>query len=747
MKETENTEETEDQVERMRLIEALAESLLSKRNEAIEAKAASGVTRRWQEDEKTFNGLDSSTRGKMIDYATGEATLKGSRGPKRSTIIVNVIRGKCETAEGRFSDIQLPVDDKNWGLRVTPNPTITKATKDDRPVAFKGQPLANKSDGQPIKMSDVAKSDKVKAEKAMLLMEKEIDDQLNECSFNGECRKVIRDAVRLGTGVLKGPSVVKKIARSWNPKTEGDATVYVMETREDFKPASKRVDPWNVYPDPDCEENISRAAYIWERDEVLPRELRELIGIEGYLTDQIIKVLDEDPKRTTVDVGKSGRQQIKQTTASKGSTYERWEYYGDLNKDDLISLGCDCSEAQTESLSACVVFINDRPIKVMLNTLDSGEIPYDFFQWSVVDGSPWGIGIPRIALWQQRALIAAWRAMMDNAGDSSGANIVLGPGVEPDDGKWEITGKKIWRATGETDDVRAAFAQFQIVNNQQELQNIIELALKFIDMETSLPMLFQGEKGELPETLGATNIMVDANNVALRSRVKLWDDQITRPHLTRYYHWNMQYNEKPEIKDDYNVDARGTSVLLEKDQQARSLMEVLAAKRDPDIALLVDWKKHARKMFAALHLDILKTDDELKATKPPEPQPDPRIATTKIRAESDLKRAEMSANAAAEELKLKREATIAELQEKAKLAEADRQHEAAMKAIDYQIKQLEYASKSGISLEKIKSELAMGAAKLNLQEKLSSQKAGGDQVISPAAEPPARAKPGRAFED
>jgi len=269
------------------------------------------------------------------------------------------------------------------------------------------------------------------------------------------------------------------------------------------------------------------------------------------------------------------------------------------------------------------------------------------------------------------------------------------------------------------------------------------LALKFIDMETSLPMLFQGEKGELPETLGATNIMVDANNVALRSRVKIWDDQITRPHLTRYYHWNMQYNEKPEIKGDYNVDARGTSVLLEKDQQARSLLEVLGAKKDPDIAMLVDWKKHARKLFAAIHLDILKTDDELKATKPPAPTIDPRIAAAQIRVEGELKKAEMTQAAITQELQLKADAIIAELQEKAKLAEADRQHEAAMKAIDYQIKVMEFSSKSGMSLEKIKSELAMGAAKLNLQERLSLQKAG--EVIKPPVEPPGRAPEGESF--
>jgi len=745
----ENTEETDEpDKERMQLIRSLASTLLSKRNEAVEARAASGVESRWSQDENTFNGVDKSSQDRMIDYATGEATLKSSSGPKRSQVVVNVIRGKCEVAEGRFSDILLPVDDRNWGLKVTPAPELSEAMKDTRQAAKDNQPL-QRPDGQPMQIKDVATSDMDVAKDKMSGMETAIDDQLTECGYNGECRKVVANAVRLGTGILKGPNVVKTIKRSWKPETDGETTVHVAEIIEDFKPASKSVDPWNIYPDPDCEEDISRAAYMWERDEILPRELRKLIGVDGYLEDQILMILSEEPKRTTVNIAQNKKQQIKQTIASAGSTYERWEYYGDLDKESLESLGCDCSEANAESLSACVVFVNDRPIKVLLNTLDSGELPYDFFQWTTVNGSPWGIGIPRIALWQQRCLIAAWRAMMDNAGDSAGANIVLGSGVEPDDGRWEITGKKIWRATGESEDVRQAFAQFQIANNQVELQNIIELALRFIDMETSLPMMFQGEKGEIPETLGATNIMVDANNVALRSRVKTWDDRITRPHITRYYSWNMQYNEDPEIKGDYNVDVRGTSVLLEKDQQAKSLFQVFQAKQDPDIKALVDWKKAIKALFSAMHLDILKSDDEIKADeeKQTEQPKDPRIAAAEIRAQTEMEKAEMSQKGQNEEFKLRRDATISELQEKAKDAEAERQHEKEIKGIDYQIKIMEFSSKSGISLDKIKADLATNSAKMNLQRDLSSQKGGGEQIIEPVSEPAGKAKDGRAFED
>ena len=287
----------------------------------------------------------------------------------------------------------------------------------------------------------------------------------------------------------------------------------------------------------------------------------------------------------------------------------------------------------------------------MLNVLDTGDLPYDFFPWTTAAGSVWGVGLPRILFWLQRIITAAWRAMMDNAGDSAGANIVFSNKLVPVDGRWEITGKKIWRFLDNDDiteaDVRKAFSQFQIANNQNQIQAIIEIALKFVDMETAMPMLFQGEKADAPETLGATNIMVDSANIALRSRVRLFDDNITKPHLTRYYDWNMQYNEDPEIKGDFSVDARGTSVLYEKDQQARTLMQVMAMKQDPDFNLKVDWDKAVDQVLSSLRLDIAKSEEDLTAEKEKRSkmaqqgqQGDQTLLAAKIRSDTELKKAE-----------------------------------------------------------------------------------------------------------
>lgn len=757
--------ETTENTELDSSLYALCSSLLKKRDEAVEFRAASGVERRWREDEELFDGADPGRGNSMIDYATGEASIPTTEA-RRSKVVVNIVRAKCEMAEGRFADIQLPTDDRNWGLKITPVPEMVRAMKDERPAGFQGQPVLD-DDGQPVRMADIARQDRDGMTDRMKNMESEIDDQLTECNYNGESRKSIRSSVRLGTGILKGPNVIKRIKKAWSDTPDG----FALSIEEDHRPESRAVDVWNVYPAPETEEDIRKAPYIWERDTILPRDLRNLVGVDGYMDDQIIKILREEPVKIVSKYdSKHNRHYVRRITAQGQSALERWDYYGDLTRDDLEILGVDTSHDDVSvQFSACIVFVNDRPIKALLNPLDTGDMPYDFFNWTPVSGSPWGIGIPRMMAWQQRILNAAWRAMMDNAGDSAGANIAVLHGIEPADGKWEITGKKLWLADSDIDDARKAFVQFQLETRQPELERIIDLALRFTDMETSLPMLFQGEQAQAPETLGATNIMVDSNNVALRIRVKRYDDCITRPHLRRYYDYNMQHNQRDDIKGDFNVDVRGASVLLEKDQQAQTLMQVLQAKQDPDINLLVDWEKASKRLFAALKLeDILKSDEDYaqakkQAQEQQAPQ-DPRIAAAQVKAEADAQKAQLNQQAIqmraeAEmakaqmvqqsdmaEIETKGQMTQAQIEQKILDAQRDREHELIMKDMDLQMKMLEFSNAKGISLDKIKAQLTTDEMKMKLQKYLADRDGRAEQVVSPPTEPVGRAEDGKAYQ-
>ena len=770
-------------------IDALAESLLKKRDEAIAHRAASGIERQWREAQRAYEGLDGSqSKTSMLDFATGDSWV-GRQGQqqRRSRVVVNIIRGKCETVEGRFTEIQLPSDDRNWGLLTTQVPEAVSVPAQMAGMIAgmqpQGQPGIPGMDqqgvpGQPQQMgqmpqpgmdqqqpahADPRAAKKADLEKRRSAMEEEIDDQLSECNFNGECRKAIRSAVRIGTGVLKGPSVVKSIRRAWVEQSDGVDSVYVMQSVENLKPASKWVDCWNVYPDPHCGSDAKRGAYIWERDHVLPREIKALDGVPGYSSRQLQKVLRGNPVRTVVTVDKGGSQLTEKTEIERGAPYERWEYHGDIDREDMMAMGCDCPEDDQKTVSACVVFINDRPVKAVRNMLDTGELPYDFFTWVPIEDSPWGLGEPHKIIWQQRIITAAWRAMMDNAADSAGAMIVIGKDVEPEDGTWEITGKKIWIDESEDGDVGKAFAQYQIQSNQQDLQRIIEMALKFIDLESGTPAIAQGEQGAAPQILGAMQLLMQGADTNRRNKVKQWDDQITRPHISRYHHWNMQYNEKSDIKGDFEIDARGTSVLLTKDATAQKLMQVMSLRADPEVSLQVDWGKAIRQLFQALHLDVLKPDEQVEidrqqmAQQPPPAMPQVEVA--KIRAEADAQKTQAQ---------LASEQQIAQLENQTEqmrikvdtdrdtaFVEAQRErntNDAQLRMQELQLKReieiLRYSTQQKISLDDAKTQLARDSMKLNVQRELASAANAikSPQVASPAIEPAGRAPVGEAFQ-
>ena len=68
------------------------------------------------------------------------------------------------------------------------------------------------------------------------------------------------------------------------------------------------------------------------------------------------------------------------------------EYWGEIDYDDLKASGVEFDEEDDplESYSACVVMINNTVVKVYLNPLDSGELPYDFTHGKN-SGSCWGM--------------------------------------------------------------------------------------------------------------------------------------------------------------------------------------------------------------------------------------------------------------------------------------------------------------------------------------------------------------------
>ena len=715
--------EYEDPEELMRKkaekLQSFGSSLGGQRDEWIRSRGSYGVDKRWIEDEDQYNGKDNIAKAAsqmMTSVEQGYPVTTQMAKPHRSTVFIGMTRQKTNAAEARLADILLPTDDRNWGIQPTPDPQLMGMSKDNKAAMDQqGQPVMGE-DGQPARVRDVVKAVLEMANKKAIAMQTEIEDQLVECNYNGELRKMIHDAAVLGTGVVKGPIVTNRTRKAWQPMTDSmGQTVHQIEIVQEISPASFRVDPRNVWPDPGCGENIHNGKGIYEREQVTAKQIRDLAKQPGFMKDQLRKVLEEGPKQSATLREMTDEDQRDMARL----TYEMWTYWGEVDHDDLDSAGVDVGEKdELRSVSACVVMINNTVVKAFLNPLEGGDIPYDFFVWEKVAGTVWGYGIPYLMRSQQKVLNAAWRQMMDNAGVSSGPQIVIKPGaIQPADKQWQLSARKIWYATDDIDDVRKAFSTFEFNSHQVELAGIIKMATELADAETGVPTIMQGEKGAAPDTVGGMQMLMNSANVVLRRLVKQFDDMVTKPHIRRYYDYNMMYNEDEEIKGDFTIDARGSSALVVRDIQNQSFLNLLAAGANPIYGMYLDTQKLFEKALQAQHIDpaeVFKPEEEIEQIKEMQkqaaaagPPPDPALAVAQVRAQAEMAKVQEQ-----------NKGDLQELQVRQAIAAQEADLHIMQLEMTREIEMLKLSNSQNISLEKIKAQLADTAMKERSRKEL-----------------------------
>jgi hypothetical protein len=628
--------EQEAEEQRRAQLNAFAAGLAKKREAAVQFRRQSGIEDIWTEDEEFYEGIDDANRGESVtlkprDFGgKGGASVKeGPAGDTGSTVFMNITRPYVDFSAGRAADMLLPTDDRNWDLRPTPMSDVIEAFADQ-------SPMPNPVSGGPATIAEAAKLMVEEAQKKVEKARTRIEDWLEEGQYGAEQRKLLKDAAKLGTGVMKGPFPVKRTARAIikDPKT-GEPK---MEVQKKTAPQSKRISCRNLYPDPACGENIHNGNYIWEDDDITARQLRDLVGtkdVDGnpmYLEEAIAECLKEGPARDRLD------DQTYQ--APDTAVFRIWYYHGVATAEDLACAGVVVDEGDV--LPVMVTMVNDRVIKAALSTLDSGEFPYDVMVWQPREGHWAGIGVARQVRAPQRMINAAIRNMLDNAGLGAGPQIVMKKGViKPAGGgsDYTIRPRKTWfmESDAALDDVNKAFAAIQIPMVTEELQSILQMALKMAEDVTGLPLLMQGQQGSASTTVGGMNILNNNSNTPMRAIAKLFDDRITVPHLIRYYEWLLLHGPEADEKGEFIIAARGSSALFERDAQNQAILAMAPMVMDPNFNMdPAKWIKEAMKAQRLDPAKFLLTDAQIKereeAMKAAPPPADPRSRQDRCRS-------------------------------------------------------------------------------------------------------------------
>lgn len=742
-------EAAEREVQQERL-NALGQMLARSRQEAVDARAASGIEDEWVDDEEAYQGIDDanrdtvSTAGARIEKPASAAVAPAAAKRSRSTVFLNITRPYVDAGAARISDMLLPTDDRPWALQSTPIPDLVDVV------------MAAQAQGTVIDESRLAQLNKQREDESEAATrkadeaQKQIDDWLTEANWHGEVRKMLDDAARIGSGVLKGPFPRKSRGVKWQQGEDGVSALTVVEK---IVPVTKRIDPWNLFPDGACGESIHDGSHIWERDHLTAKGLRDLIGVDGYIEDAIAAAIEEGPKKVVAGLRNTGGMDARRLKDS--DQFEVWYYHGAISRDDMESAGLEMAEDAPDEIQSIVVMVNDRVIKAAENPLDTGVFPYDIFPWQRRTGMPWGMGIGRQIRTPQRMINAAARAMMDNSGLSSAPQIVMRrKAIEPANGTYELTPGKVWFVTEESDvkSVADAILSIAIPSMQNELMGIIQFGLKMAEDVTGMPLLLQGQQGSAPATLGGQQIAMNNASGVLRRIARGFDDFVTEPHIRRYYTWLMQHSDNNEAKGDFVIDARGSSALVERDLQNQAIVQMGGLVMNP--AFGVNPKKWFEEACKAQRLDSRKfmfTEQEAaeQAQRAPPPAPPPQLAVAQIRAQTDMQKAQMAGQSDMEESKLRAQVEMQKLAAGAEESERQRQHDAQVENMRLQLKMMEFAERRNLSLEQVKAQLAQTAMKVNAQKELTVFAANRDatapQVATPPTEPAGRAPNGMAF--
>ena len=553
-----------------------------------EVRNRNGVEREWIDNIRVYEG-------KYTDEQ--RAKFKG-RG--RSEAFANLIRVKCDFAVARMSEMVAPTDDRNWDFSPTPDPELVSAMRVDDVEA---EPTQEQQDAQAIMQEASDKAAK---------MRKYMDDQLQECDYNAQLRLVIRDAVRLGTGVLKGPAVLGRTKSAWRKDAQTGISVYVEE--EDLAPIGAWVDPWDFFPE-FAAASVSQAEYVFERHRCNRKYLRKLARQPGFSAKRLNEVLEGHTRSYWLGQVSQVRGSLISTPYKEGQ-YELWEYHGPLKAEEARLMGIDVPEGDNiTEVMATVFFVEGKVVKASLNIQPDEAMTYYTYTWRKRDGCIFGYGLPQDGMDSQEAANSAWRMVLDNAAMSAIPQVVINSRLlRPVDKNYAMYPGKQWELTEPNKTVNDAFGTFAVPANTQQLMQIFTFARELLDYETGISMLTQGQQGpNVTKTALGMSMLMNSASAMLRQKVKEFDDEVTGPFIRNLYNWNMKFNPDEDAKGDYTIVPLGSSSLLVREQQTQGLMQMMQMAQLPMLAPWVKWDELFRAAVQSMSINgdrFVKTKDE-----------------------------------------------------------------------------------------------------------------------------------------
>lgn len=650
-------------------------------------------------------------------------------------VFVGLTRAKCQVLVARLWDTLFPTDLANWDVRPSPIPELPddavervverarelvmekRAATQQETQAQPEQGVVQEAQAQPeqgvdveailqeIPTDDLYRLTQDEAGAMAERLKQHMRDILDVGDYSDNCQMVIEDAVRFGSGVLKGPVRGPQSNLRFSPKSKGGKVEWLPRKVTTERPTFHHIQPWDFFPDPEAT-TMGDCEYTFELHRLNRTALRNYAELYDFDKDMTELLLQGEPRSGTIysDFIRALSEVEFSDTTTNSEYYYVWEYRGPLPMDTLRALmrqnetysevlgHLDESE-EGESVEALLgvsivaYFCEGELLAVMPNALESRELPYSVFSLDPRKTTLLGgLGIPTILRHPQATLNSAWRSYLRGGHLSALPMFLRDESVKPESGDPVIEPGKVWIQTraSDTQGLMPIVAQGAL----EGVLGAIEMAMRLMDDEAMIPPLSYGEPGvQSAQTAHGMVLSANAVNVVFKKFVKAFDRDVTTRNLRRLHEWVMLYGEDEGAKCDVDVVARGSSVLLIREVQAGHRMMVLdMVARNPALGDAVDMYSLARTLFESMQLP---PDQLLRSREAYELARDMR------------QQAELAAMQGEEEAPQESQVELERAKQEGKMAIAEKQQETEMYRLRMQAALAELKHKHDLEIKKM----------------------------------------------
>ena len=430
-------------------------------------------------------------------------------------------------------------------------------------------------------------------------LEKLIHDQLEETEAIKILRHVFFEMCLLGTGILKGPFNEDKVSHKWDTDPNNGESIYTAN----FKtvPKLEAVSCWDFYSDPNAT-NMNDAEYVIQRHSFNRQQFADLIKRPLFDADAIRACLEMGPNYQTRGYESSlyDRENVENLYKNR---FEVLEYWGLLDKRIAREIGFDHDD-ELDVVSVNAFICGNKVLRCTINPFTPTRLPYMVCPYEVNPYQFFGVGIPENMDDSQQIMNGHARMAIDNLALSGNLvfdidETLLVPGQDMK----VFPGKIFRRQSGQPG---AAIHGIKFPSTTTENMMMFDRFRQLADEATGIPSYSHGTTGvqSTTRTAAGMSMLMGAAALSIKTVIKNIDDYLLKPLGKTLFYWNMQFNDdKPQIKGDLEIKARGTSSLMQKEVRSQRLMTFMQTASNPALAPFVKWHTILKEVAKSLDID------------------------------------------------------------------------------------------------------------------------------------------------